>query len=60
MNITLHLTNRCTLSCKYCYVDKKIPRYAMDTAKKPLIWLLICLVKGRSIIFGGEPLLKRI
>lgn len=37
MNISLHLTNRCNFSCKYCYVNKENPiDMSWDTAKKAI------------------------
>lgn len=61
MNITLHLTNRCTLSCKYCYVDKKNPiDMPWDTAKKAIDMAVDMSSKKVGVsFFGGEPLLKK-
>lgn len=61
MNITLHLTNRCNLSCKYCYVDKKNPQdMTWDTAKHAIdMAVKMSNEKTGVSFFGGEPLLRK-
>ena len=59
MHLTLHITNKCNLRCKYCYVaqggesmSREIAYAAVDLAaqsKQP----------SGLIFFGGEPLLER-
>ena len=61
MNITLHLTNRCNLACKYCYVDKKYPAdMPLDVAKQAIDMGIMSSKSQMGIsFFGGEPLLKK-
>ena len=59
MHLTLHLTDRCNLACRYCYVRQgartmtpAVARAAVDLAAR----------EGRPaglVFFGGEPLLCR-
>lgn len=60
MHYTLHLTNNCNLSCKYCYVNKEaISTMSIDTARKVID--LGASAEGTTgiVFFGGEPLLCR-
>lgn len=65
MHITLHLTNACNLSCKYCYVKKNTHYMSEDTAKAAVqLALSISEQKTQNnhcglVFFGGEPLLCR-
>lgn len=61
MNITLHLTNRCNLACKYCYVDKEYPSDMTLNVAKQAIDMGVMSSKDQVGIsfFGGEPLLKK-
>ncbi len=61
MNITLHLTNRCNLACKYCYVDKKYPTdMTLDIAKQAIDMGVLSSKDQMGIsFFGGEPLIKK-
>lgn len=58
MHYTLHLTNNCNLSCKYCYVNKETrSTMSLDTARKVID---AGAIEGGStgiVFFGGEPLL---
>ena len=67
MHLTLHLTSRCNLRCRYCYAS---PRdgggdMSFDTIKAAVAMSAERIAKaspGRSlgvIFFGGEPLLMR-
>lgn len=63
MHFTLHLTNNCNMSCRYCYVDRKnIKDMSMETARKAVDTAALMTPKGDSagiIFFGGEPLLHK-
>lgn len=61
MHFTLHLTNDCTMSCNYCYVDhKNVQTMSLETAKK-VVDLASEASSGPTgiIFFGGEPLLHK-
>ncbi|MCX7747045.1 MAG: SPASM domain-containing protein [Clostridia bacterium] len=61
MNVTIHLTNRCNLSCKYCYVDKKNHQSMnLENAKKAVDMVIKMSQKHAGFVFfGGEPLLMK-
>ena len=58
MHLTLHLTDRCNLACRYCYARHGTSDMSVETA--------LCAIEectaGESnagiIFFGGEPLLR--
>jgi uncharacterized protein len=59
----LFLTNRCNLSCRYCYVPQEPPA---DMAPRVVRWAADFLIKHSRaekrlglVLFGGEPLLVR-
>jgi uncharacterized protein len=57
MHITLHLTNRCNLACRYCYALKGSDDMTFDTARRAIERC----AEGPDcgiIFFGGEPLLR--
>ncbi|MCL2813025.1 MAG: SPASM domain-containing protein [Oscillospiraceae bacterium] len=59
MHLTLHITNKCNLRCKYCYVQKGSETMARKTA-----FAAVDLAAGEKkpcglIFFGGEPLIER-
>lgn len=60
MHYTLHLTNRCNMACRYCYVDPAGCRtMTVETARKA-VDRAASSTAGQSagiIFFGGEPLL---
>ncbi|NCO38069.1 MAG: radical SAM/SPASM domain-containing protein [Armatimonadetes bacterium CG_4_10_14_3_um_filter_66_18] len=66
MHLTLHLTGRCNLRCRYCY---SAPHgggdMSLETAKAAVALGMEVLRRERPggslgvIFFGGEPLLKR-
>jgi uncharacterized protein len=59
-SLFLHLTNRCNLTCKHCYVDSSGENGEMDT--QSIYSLIDQLVDqgGKSItLSGGEPLLRK-
>lgn len=59
MHLTLHLTDACNLSCRYCYVKQDSHFMSPETAKAA-VDLAASLGKRCGIaFFGGEPLLCR-
>ena len=58
----LSLTNRCNLSCEYCFVKQNPQDMTLEIAEKAIAILLDnCKLKNekpRINFFGGEPLLK--
>lgn len=62
MKITLSLTHRCNMACRYCYggVSCK-PDMQLDTAKQCIDTALESMPEGSFLnlgLFGGEPLLR--
>jgi uncharacterized protein len=58
MHLTLHLTNRCNLACRYCYQRHGEGDMSAETARTAI---RNC-ASGENcgiIFFGGEPLLRR-
>ena len=58
MHTTLHLTQRCNLRCKYCYVHQNTGDMDFSTAKKAIEMFTEQGLTG-IVFFGGEPLLKK-
>jgi uncharacterized protein len=58
MHLTLHLTNRCNLACRYCYAAAGREDMTLETARQAI---LRCAQGPQSgiIFFGGEPLLRK-
>ena len=59
MHLTLHITNKCNLRCKYCYVRK-----GEETMAKKTAYAAVDLAAREKkpcglIFFGGEPLVER-
>lgn len=61
-SMLLSLTNRCNLSCNYCFVKQNPQDMTMEIAEKAIAILLDnCKLKNEKPFlnfFGGEPLLK--
>ena len=58
MHLTLHLTNRCNLACRYCYAARGDEDMSFETA----IAAIERCAQGPNcgiIFFGGEPLLRQ-
>lgn len=62
MKITLSLTHRCNLACRYCYAGRSDkPDMQLSTAQQCIDTALASLPAGKSLylgLFGGEPLLR--
>jgi len=63
VDVDFVLTERCNLSCDYCYIKTKKNRsLSLKTAKKAIDWLLKRPISGTSDFrinfYGGEPLLE--
>lgn len=58
MHLTLHLTNRCNLACRYCYAAAGSEDMTFETARRAI---LHCAEGSQCgiIFFGGEPLLRQ-
>lgn len=61
--ILLGLTNRCNLSCDYCFVNQNATDMTYDIAEQSVEWALNNQkqkpeYKVSINFFGGEPLLK--
>jgi uncharacterized protein len=59
--ITINLTNRCNLTCSYCFAYKKtkVVNFELKDIKSSIIWLVDSIKSDKYSIlfFGGEPLL---
>jgi uncharacterized protein len=62
MKVTLSLTHRCNLACRYCYSGKAFKKdMSIATARKIVDFAMDITPPGQRIefgFFGGEPLLK--
>ncbi|MCL1888658.1 MAG: radical SAM protein, partial [Kiritimatiellaeota bacterium] len=58
MHLTLHLTERCNMACRYCYQTPGADDMAPDTARAAI---RACATGENCgvIFFGGEPLLRK-
>lgn len=56
----LGLTNRCNLSCPYCFVDQNSQDMTYEIAEQAIQWLISNKNNKKMQVnfFGGEPLLK--
>jgi len=59
MNLTLHLTNKCNLNCKYCFVKIGKERMPKDTAFAAIKFAMKQKGPTGLLFYGGEPLLER-
>ena len=66
MHLTLHLTARCNMRCRYCYAAPHLGGDMTIETAKAAVALAVEAVKRESpgqslgiIFFGGEPLLQR-
>ena len=62
MKVTLSLTHKCNLACRYCYAGRSTkPDMSPATARKCVDFGLETLPAGKNLglgLFGGEPLLR--
>ena len=58
MHLTLHLTDRCNLACRYCYQRHGTKRMTFETAMKAIGECTRGETNCGIIFFGGEPLLE--
>lgn len=62
LNVILHVTDNCNLSCEYCFVNDACAERHMSksVAQRAVLWMLEESRGGRCHInfFGGEPLLN--
>ena len=58
-NLVLHLTERCNMRCRYCFMTRGEENMSKGTAEKSVDFLLQnCGQYARVTFFGGEPLLE--
>ena len=58
MHLTLHLTDRCNLACRYCYARHGTNDMALETALSAIAECTDGEENCGIIFFGGEPLLR--
>ena len=58
MHLTLHLTDRCNLACRYCYARHGTDEMSFETAMAAIAECTAADPNPGIIFFGGEPLLK--
>jgi uncharacterized protein len=62
MKLTLSLTHRCNLACRYCYAGHSAkPDMPLQTARRSIDTALLMSREGEKLelaLFGGEPLLR--
>ena len=58
MHLTLHLTDRCNLACRYCYQRHGTKRMSFETAMSAIEECTCGEENCGIIFFGGEPLLE--
>jgi uncharacterized protein len=62
MKLTLSLTHRCNLACRYCYAGHSSkPDMSVETARRSIDTALLMSPEGERLelgLFGGEPLLR--
>ena len=59
MHLTLHITNKCNLRCKYCYVEQGAKTMTQKTAFAAVDLAASEKKPCGLIFFGGEPLTER-
>ena len=59
MHLTLHITNKCNLRCKYCYVEQGAKTMTRETAFAAVDLAASEKKPCGLIFFGGEPLVER-
>jgi len=59
MNLTLHLTNKCNLNCKYCFVKPGAESMSRDVAFAAVRLGMEGGTSSGLLFYGGEPLIER-
>ncbi|MCL2361370.1 MAG: radical SAM protein [Defluviitaleaceae bacterium] len=59
MHLTLHVTNRCNLACKYCFVELGPARMSKEVAFAAVDFATQYKATTGLLFYGGEPLLER-
>jgi len=59
MQMTLHVTNQCNLSCSYCFVPRGPERMTQDVAIAAVNLAMADADTTGLLFYGGEPLLER-
>ena len=59
MHLTLHLTNRCNLKCKYCFVAPGLERMTREVAYQAIKFGMEKNKTTGLLFYGGEPLLEK-
>ena len=59
MHLTLHLTNRCNLKCKYCFVKPGNERMTREVAFQAIKFGMEDNKPSGLLFYGGEPLLEK-
>ena len=59
MHLTLHLTDRCNLACRYCYARHGTSDMSLETALRAIGECTQREENCGIIFFGGEPLLRQ-
>jgi len=59
MQLTLHLTNQCNLSCKYCFEKRGPERMSQEVAFAAVKLSMENKNTSGLLFYGGEPLLEK-
>ncbi|MCL2620858.1 MAG: radical SAM protein [Defluviitaleaceae bacterium] len=59
MQLTLHLTDHCNLSCYYCFVPRGPQVMSLDVAKSAIEFAMKDGDTTGLLFYGGEPLLEK-
>ena len=59
MHLTLHLTNKCNLRCKYCFVELGADSMTQETANAAVDFAVADGGTTGILFYGGEPLLEK-
>ena len=59
MHLTLHMTNKCNLNCKYCFVPHGHQSMTLDVAMRAIRIAIKDEHPTGILFYGGEPLLEK-